>query len=142
MKIEDLVNFFANELHDAKSKYKSNHTENKVGLYPIYMPRVYEMYNIEISNYMNQIKNLVKIAQELSELGFQDDANEILDQVSDIDNIDPTVADQTLINLIGGVLYDMQNHESFNVVEDKLDKESMRILQNSLSELFQNPDLT
>lgn len=91
---------------------------------------------------MNQIKNLVKIAQELSELGFQDDANEILDQVSDIDNIDPTVADQTLINLIGGVLYDMQNHESFNVVEDKLDKESMRILQNSLSELFQNPDLT
>lgn len=91
---------------------------------------------------MNQIKNLVKIAQELSELGFQDDANEILDQVSDIDNIDPTVADQTLINLIGGVLYDMQNHESFNVVENKLDKESMRILQNSLSELFQNPDLT
>jgi len=91
---------------------------------------------------MNQIKNLVKIAQELSELGFQDDANEILDQVSDIDNIDPTVADQTLINLIGGVLYDMQNHESFNVVEGKLDKESMSILQNSLSELFQNPDLT
>ena len=91
---------------------------------------------------MNQIKNLVKIAQELSELGFQDDANEILDQVSDIDNIDPTVADQTLINLIGGVLYDMKNHESFNVVENKLDKESMRILQNSLSELFQNPDLT
>lgn len=91
---------------------------------------------------MNQIKNLVKIARELSELGFQDDANEILDQVSDIDNIDPTVADQTLINLIGGVLYDMQNHESFNVVEGKLDKESMSILQNSLSELFQNPDLT
>jgi hypothetical protein len=91
---------------------------------------------------MNQIKNLVKIAQELSELGFQDDANEILDQVSDIENIDPTVADQTLINLIGGVLYDMQNHESFNVVEGKLDKESMSILQNSLSELFQNPDLT
>ena len=91
---------------------------------------------------MNQIKNLVKIAQELSERGFQDDANEILDQVSDIENIDPTVADQTLINLIGGVLYDMQNHESFNVVEGKLDKESMSILQNSLSELFQNPDLT
>jgi hypothetical protein len=92
---------------------------------------------------MNQIKNLVKIAQELSELGFQDDANEILDQVSDIDNIDPTVADQTLINLIGGVLYDMQIHqESFKVVEGKLDNKSMSILQNSLSELFQNPDLT
>jgi hypothetical protein len=91
---------------------------------------------------MNQIINLVKIAQELSELGFQDDADAILDQVSEIDNIDPAVADQTLINLIGGVLYDMQVHQSLNAVEGKLDNKSMSILQNSISELFRNPDLT
>ena len=91
---------------------------------------------------MNQIKNLVKIAQELSELGFQDDANAILDEVSVIDDIDPTVADQTLINLIGGVLYDMQVHQSLHPVGDRLDNRSMSIFQNSISELFKNPDLT
>ena len=93
---------------------------------------------------MNQIANLVKIAQELSELGFQDDANAILDEVSNLDvDIDPNNANQTLINLIGGVFYGMAIHEgSLNFTDGKLDEKSMNILRNSVSELLKNPDLT
>jgi hypothetical protein len=52
LKITDLLRFFKIELHEPEGKYRSNHMSNKIGNYPIYMPRVYNMYGVKYKNYL------------------------------------------------------------------------------------------
>jgi len=94
--------------------------------------------------------NLMKIAQELSNLGMEEESEQILDglvdqesqpvQNDEISFSDISGFDQTK-NLVMGIILDMQEHGNLNIEGNDLDSRSEQIFQNYLTQLLQNPDL-
>lgn len=94
--------------------------------------------------------NLMKIAQELSNLGMPEESEQILDGIVDeesqpvqndeISFSDISGFDQTK-NLVMGIILDMQEHGNLNIQGNDLDSRSEQIFQNYLTQLLQNPDL-
>lgn len=94
--------------------------------------------------------NLMKIAQELSNLGMPEESEQILDGIVDeesqpvqndeISFSDISGFDQTK-NLVMGIILDMQEHGNLNIEGNDLDSRSVQIFQNYLTQLLQNPDL-
>ena len=94
--------------------------------------------------------NLMKIAQEVSNLGMPEESEQILDGIVDeesqpvqndeISFSDISGFDQTK-NLVMGIILDMQEHGNLNIEGNDLDSRSVQIFQNYLTQLLQNPDL-
>lgn len=94
--------------------------------------------------------NLMKIAQELSNLGMKEESEQILDGLVDqesqpVQNVEISFSDisgfDLTKNLVMGIIFDMQEHGNLNIEGNDLDSRSEQIFQNYLTQLLQNPDL-
>lgn len=65
IKIDDIINFFINEIHNKKSKYYCNKNNNTTGKYCIYMPIIYYILGITIDYNKDYRPNLDNIDEKL-----------------------------------------------------------------------------
>ena len=65
IKIDDVIKFFIDEVHNEKSKYCCNKKNNTTGMYCIYMPIIYYILGIEIDYNNDYRPNIDKINKQL-----------------------------------------------------------------------------
>ena len=101
---------------------------------------------------MTNLNRLYKIAQELSELGMEQESEELLDSIVETETPETTTKEtqtdittddisgyETLQNLVMGILVDMQEHGNLQIVGDNLDPKSKDIFRNYITNLIQTP---
>lgn len=101
---------------------------------------------------MTNLNRLYKIAQDLSNLGLEQESEEILDGIVETDTPETTIEEtqsdiptddisgyETLQNLVMGILVDMQEHGNLQIVGDNLDQKSKDIFRNYVTNLIQTP---
>ena len=94
---------------------------------------------------MNTIA-LIKIAQELAEMGLKNEADDILSEIPIEDKRDiksPVNEDQVMNEFIGGILFDLAQHNNIKF-DDKgiLTAETLRSVINSFEENLSHPDMS
>ena len=94
---------------------------------------------------MNTIA-LIKIAQELAEMGLENEADDILSEIPIEDKRDvksPVNEDQVMNEFIGGILFDLAQHNNIKF-DDKgnLTAETLRSVINSFEENLSHPDMS
>jgi len=89
---------------------------------------------------------LIKIAQELADMGLENEADDILSEIP-IENKEESKSsinqDQTMNDFIGGILFDLAQHN--NIKFDKngnLSAETLRSIINSFEENLSHPDMS
>jgi hypothetical protein len=65
IKIDDLIKFFIDEIHNEKSKYCCNKKNNTIGMYCIYMPIIYYILGITIKYNKDYRPNIDNIDDQL-----------------------------------------------------------------------------
>jgi hypothetical protein len=90
--------------------------------------------------------DLIKIAQELVNMGLENEADDIL---SEIPNEKPEVEktsenkDQIMNEFIGGILFDLAQHNNIKFDDNgKLTAETLRSIINSFEENLSHPDMS
>ena len=94
---------------------------------------------------MNTIA-LIKIAQELAEMGMENEANDILSEIpiKDKEDTKPSInKDQAMNEFIGVILFDLAQHNNIKF-DDKgnLSAETLRSIINSFEENLSHPDMS
>ena len=65
IKIDDVIKFFIDEVHNEKSKYCCNKKNNTTGMYCIYMPIIYYILGIEIDYHNDYRPNIDKVNKQI-----------------------------------------------------------------------------
>lgn len=89
---------------------------------------------------MNKISMLIIQAQRLADQGLIREAEEVLDEVVEIQT--PEISsDEALENLVNAVLSELHEHGTLNFEGNGLDEQSEENFENSLSNLLKYPTL-
>jgi hypothetical protein len=89
---------------------------------------------------------LIKIAQELAEMGLENEADDIISEIpiEDKEESKSSInADQAMNEFIGGILFDLAQHNNIKF-DDKgnLSAETLRSIINSFEENLSHPDMS
>ena len=89
---------------------------------------------------------LIKIAQELAEMGLENEADDILSELP-IENKEESKSsvnqDQIMNDFIGGILFDLAQHNNIKFDKnDNLSAETLRSIINSFEENLSHPDMS
>ena len=94
---------------------------------------------------MNTIA-LIKIAQELAEMGMENEANDILSEIpiEGKEDTKPSInKDQAMNEFIGGILFDLAQHNNIKFDnKGNLTAETLRSIINSFEENLSHPDMS
>jgi len=89
---------------------------------------------------------LIKIAQELADMGLENEADDILSEIP-IEKKEESKSsinqDQTMNDFIGGILFDLAQHNNIKFDNDgNLSAETLRSIINSFEENLSHPDMS
>lgn len=89
---------------------------------------------------------LIKIAQELANMGLENEADDILSEIpiEDTEDKKPSInKDQVMNEFIGGILFDLAQHNNIQFDEKgNLSAETLRSIVNSFEENLSHPDMS
>lgn len=90
--------------------------------------------------------DLIKIAQQLIDMGFEKEADDLLSEVpieKTEENKSSENQDQIMNEFIGGILYDLAQHNNIKFDNNgNLSAETMRSIINSFEENLSHPDMS
>ena len=90
--------------------------------------------------------DLIKIAQELVDMGLENEADDLLSEIpieGKKDAKSPINEDQVMNEFIGGILFDLAQHNNIKFDNNgNLSAETLRSIINSFEENLSHPDMS